>query len=72
MLARGSSRALGAAGRAAWAATAGRALSSSLPQEAAGQRAELPAFDYTPPPYTGPGKAEVLALRKQFLSPGNL
>ncbi len=31
---------------------------------------ELPAFGHRPPPYTGPSKAEVLAKRKQYLSPG--
>lgn len=29
----------------------------------------MPAFNYQPQPYTGPSKEEVLALRKQFLSP---
>ena len=29
----------------------------------------LPAFDHEPAPYTGPGKAEVLAMRQQYLSP---
>src|SRR5256885_16908305 len=30
----------------------------------------LPATDHKPTPYTGPSPEEVLALRKQFLSPG--
>lgn len=30
---------------------------------------KLPPFDYTPPPYTGPTAAEILAKRKEFLSP---
>ena len=30
---------------------------------------ELPPFNYTPKPYTGPSAEEVFALRKQFLSP---
>jgi hypothetical protein len=30
---------------------------------------ELPAFDYTPKPYTGLSAEEVFALRKQFLNP---
>src|SRR5258708_30075330 len=30
---------------------------------------ELPLFDHTPKPYTGPAAEEVLALRKQFLNP---
>lgn len=29
----------------------------------------MPAFDYTPPPYSGPSSAEILAKRKEFLSP---
>jgi alanine-glyoxylate transaminase/(R)-3-amino-2-methylpropionate-pyruvate transaminase len=32
----------------------------------------LPAFSHTPRPYTGPSKAEVLALRKEHLSPAIL
>ncbi|OWM81653.1 hypothetical protein CDL15_Pgr007691 [Punica granatum] len=28
----------------------------------------MPPFDYTPPPYTGPSAAEILAKRKEFLS----
>lgn len=31
--------------------------------------ATLPSFDFTPPPYTGPSKAEVLKKRKQYLNP---
>lgn len=31
---------------------------------------ELPPFDYKPAPYVGPSKEEVLALRKEHLSPG--
>src|SRR5437868_6242478 len=30
---------------------------------------QLPAFTHTPAPYTGPTKAEVLALRRQHLTP---
>jgi len=30
----------------------------------------LPQFDHQPTPYTGPGRDEVVALRKQYLSPG--
>lgn len=32
--------------------------------------AQLPPFDYTPQPYTGPSAAEVLALRKAYVNPG--
>ncbi|WP_035615464.1 aminotransferase class III-fold pyridoxal phosphate-dependent enzyme [Haloferula sp. BvORR071] len=32
--------------------------------------ATLPPFDYTPMPYEGPSSEEVLALRKQYVSPG--
>lgn len=30
---------------------------------------KMPPFDYTPPPYSGPSAAEILAKRKEFLSP---
>ncbi|KAL6773797.1 AGT2 [Auxenochlorella protothecoides x Auxenochlorella symbiontica] len=33
---------------------------------------ELPPFDYKPAPYVGPSKEEVLALRKEHLSPAML
>jgi len=33
------------------------------------RRLELPPFDYAPPPYTGPSRAEVLALRKAHVNP---
>ncbi len=29
----------------------------------------MPAFDYTPQPYTGPSREEVLALRREYVSP---
>ncbi|KAH7553932.1 hypothetical protein JRO89_XS12G0080200 [Xanthoceras sorbifolium] len=29
----------------------------------------MPAFDYSPPPYTGPSSEDILAKRKAFLSP---
>lgn len=35
-------------------------------------RRELPVTDHTPRPYDGPPRAEVLALRKQYLTPGLL
>src|SRR5262245_49011924 len=34
------------------------------------KRTSLPIAPHTPEPYAGPPKAEVLALRKQYLSPG--
>jgi alanine-glyoxylate transaminase/(R)-3-amino-2-methylpropionate-pyruvate transaminase len=34
------------------------------------RRTPLPLAPHTPEPYTGPSKAEVIALRKQYLSPG--
>jgi alanine-glyoxylate transaminase/(R)-3-amino-2-methylpropionate-pyruvate transaminase len=34
------------------------------------KRTPLPLASHQPEPYTGPSKAEVLALRKQYLSPG--
>ncbi|KAK3227456.1 hypothetical protein Dsin_007318 [Dipteronia sinensis] len=33
---------------------------------------KLPPFDYSPPPYTGPSAAEILAKRKTYLSPSLL
>ncbi len=33
-------------------------------------RASLPVSDHVPSPYAGPSKAEVLALRQQYLTPG--
>ncbi|GMH10002.1 hypothetical protein Nepgr_011843 [Nepenthes gracilis] len=30
---------------------------------------EMPPFDYTPPPYTGPFASEILRKRKEYLSP---
>ena len=33
-------------------------------------RLSLPICDHTPAPYEGPSRAEVLALRHQYLSPG--
>ncbi|XP_047937731.1 alanine--glyoxylate aminotransferase 2 homolog 2, mitochondrial-like [Salvia hispanica] len=30
---------------------------------------KIPAFDYVPPPYTGPSADEILAKRRQFLNP---
>ncbi|KAJ4704295.1 Alanine--glyoxylate aminotransferase 2, mitochondrial-like protein [Melia azedarach] len=30
---------------------------------------KIPPFDYSPPPYTGPSADEILAMRKNFLSP---
>jgi alanine-glyoxylate transaminase / (R)-3-amino-2-methylpropionate-pyruvate transaminase len=35
-------------------------------------RKELPVTDHVPRPYSGPPRAEVLALRKQYLTPGLL
>ncbi len=45
-----------------------RALTAPARDESTVPR-ELPAFDYTPKPYVGPSAEEVLALRKQHLSP---
>jgi alanine-glyoxylate transaminase/(R)-3-amino-2-methylpropionate-pyruvate transaminase len=48
-------------------ATAPRTTSASRGQ--AGARPEMPASDYTPRPYTGPSREEVLAMRKQYANP---
>src|SRR4029078_6504656 len=37
---------------------------------ATAKRTPLPMAPHKPEPYTGPSKAEVLAMRKQYLSPG--
>src|SRR5947199_10776338 len=37
---------------------------------AARQRVSLPVSDHRPAPYTGPSREEVLALRRQYLTPG--
>lgn len=44
----------------------------ALAAEAAPARAapRLPPHNFAPPPYTGPSKEEVLALRKAHMSPG--
>lgn len=34
------------------------------------QLPELPPFHYKPNPYKGPSKEEVIAMRREFLSPG--
>ena len=48
-----------------------RGLASQPAEAAAAASAPaLPPFNYTPPPYAGPSKEEVLATRRQFLSPG--
>jgi len=33
---------------------------------------QLPPCDFIPPKYTGPDKDTILALRKQYLNPGEL
>ena len=49
----------------AWRAHSSQAAPADIPAGPV-----LPPFDYVPPKYTGPSKEEVLALRKQYLSPG--
>ncbi len=34
------------------------------------RRVSLPLSEHRPAPYTGPSREEVLALRRQYLSPG--
>ncbi|KAK9792977.1 hypothetical protein WJX73_005834 [Symbiochloris irregularis] len=46
-----------------------RCVAASLPEPTAEAGPNLPPFDHTPAPYTGPSKAEVYGLRRQFLSP---
>jgi alanine-glyoxylate transaminase/(R)-3-amino-2-methylpropionate-pyruvate transaminase len=48
-------------------------MSDNHPRTAAARvRRELPVTDHVPRPYDGPPRAEVLALRKQYLTPGLL
>ena len=48
-----------------------RALAVLAPRRPSARAAStLPPCAFTPPPYAGPPKSEVLALRKQFLNPG--
>ncbi len=56
-------------GRLAQGLPALRSLSSAAPEPLTSAAPEMPPFDFTPPPYTGPSKEEVLATRKEFLSP---
>ncbi|GLU17887.1 hypothetical protein SLE2022_342350 [Rubroshorea leprosula] len=47
-----------------------RCLSQLAQDEAENEFAsKMPPFDYSPPPYTGPSADEILAKRKQYLSP---
>lgn len=48
-----------------------RWFSQAAPADAAAAP-QLPPFDFQPPPYTGPSKEEVLALRKAHLNPGEV
>ncbi|KAK4749524.1 hypothetical protein SAY87_026973 [Trapa incisa] len=59
-------------------AAAKRVLQSGLGRRSFSQAAaplreaklpRMPVFDYTPPPYSGPPAAEILAKRKEYLSP---
>src|SRR5947207_653919 len=43
---------------------------TATPARPSRQRTPLPLAPHQPAPYAGPSKAEVLALRKQYLSPG--
>lgn len=45
-----------------WEGATGRSQSGSSTQ--------LPPCDFVPPPYTGPAKAEVLAMRQRYVNPG--
>src|SRR5262245_33881626 len=51
----------------------GRTVNPDHPAPAAPpRRTELPLTDHVPRPYDGPPRAEVLALRRQYLTPGLL
>ncbi|OWM67073.1 alanine--glyoxylate aminotransferase 2 homolog 2, mitochondrial-like isoform X1 [Punica granatum] len=57
------------AAKRALAAQAHRTFSQSAASLREPELPKMPAFDYTPPPYSGPPAAEILAKRKEFLSP---
>merc|ERR1711879_19329 len=46
-----------------------RSVSSSVTRIVSRSYRSLPAFEYTPPEYTGPSKEEVMKKRKQHLNP---
>ena len=46
------------------------AASLAEPVETAAPAPVMPPCDFTPLPYDGPSREEVLSLRKRFLSPG--
>src|SRR3954463_1352523 len=50
--------------------TTAPAMPSAAP--AAASELKLPAFAHTPHPYSGPSKDEVLAMRREFLTPALL
>ncbi len=58
----------GAAAEGAAAAPPRRALAAEAAPARAAPR--LPPHNFAPPPYTGPSKEDVLALRKAYMSPG--
>jgi alanine-glyoxylate transaminase/(R)-3-amino-2-methylpropionate-pyruvate transaminase len=45
-------------------------MAMSVTATATRRRTPLPLAPHTPEPYTGPSKAEVISLRRQYLSPG--
>jgi alanine-glyoxylate transaminase/(R)-3-amino-2-methylpropionate-pyruvate transaminase len=47
----------------------GLSLAADASRELEGGAPQMPPFDFTPQPYTGPKADEVLAKRKKFLNP---
>src|SRR5712691_7804127 len=47
-----------------------RPMIATQPPPTQPRRLSLPVCNHTPDPYTGPAKAEVIAIRQQYLSPG--
>ena len=45
-------------------------MSANASATATRKRTPLPMAPHKPEPYAGPSKAEVIAMRKQYLSPG--
>jgi len=49
--------------------TAAQRTSSVRETETETKLPKMPPFNYSPPPYDGPSTAEIIAKRREFLSP---
>lgn len=70
MMRRGASRLLASIARLRVVAASSSSNGAGAPRGFVSVARELPPDDHVPEPYTGPSKEEVLAMRKEFLSPG--